>query len=189
MEKVYTTSHFSKNAQASRRQDDYIASVVSYAEPILAQERGYVDSFYVSPAYLETYAQKLSANLAKNDYGAGAALLATPLAFAPVLIVELKALLYFLPEDLPAFSAAVSVEPVSSLVMVAWAPFSDGTIVTTACATSIPLATLPTSVLLLSLFREPAVQLVHGHAVVFADVALTVVARARIAPGLLRPLP
>ena len=72
-EKVYTTSNFSKNSQASRRQDDYIASVVTYAEPILAQERGYVDSFYVSPAYLETYAEKLAANLSRNDYGAGAA--------------------------------------------------------------------------------------------------------------------
>lgn len=65
-EKVYTTDNFNKRSQASRRQDNFIASVVNYAEPILAEERGYTDSFYVSPAYLAEYAEKIDANLEKS---------------------------------------------------------------------------------------------------------------------------
>ena len=67
-EKVYTTDHFSKSSQASRRQDDFVASVVDYAEPILARERGYEDSFYVSPAYLKEYCRKLADNLDKAGF-------------------------------------------------------------------------------------------------------------------------
>ena len=67
-EKVYTTDHFSKSSQASRRQDDFVASVVDYAEPILARERGYEDSFYVSPAYLKEYCLKLAGNVKKAGY-------------------------------------------------------------------------------------------------------------------------
>ena len=62
-EKVYTTHNFDKRSQASRRQDNFIANVVSYAEPILAEERGYEESFYVSPAYLAEYARKIDENL------------------------------------------------------------------------------------------------------------------------------
>ena len=65
--KVYSTDNFSKSSQASRRQDDYIAEVTLYAEPILSREKGYTDSFYVSPAYLKEYVQKVSTNLAKSD--------------------------------------------------------------------------------------------------------------------------
>ncbi|MBQ6646176.1 MAG: hypothetical protein IJM56_05800, partial [Clostridia bacterium] len=32
--KVYSTDNFSKSSQASRRQDDYIANIINYAEPI-----------------------------------------------------------------------------------------------------------------------------------------------------------
>ena len=62
-EKVYTTDNFNKRSQAARRQDNFIASVIHYAEPILAEERGYKDSFYVSPAYLAEYAKKIDNNL------------------------------------------------------------------------------------------------------------------------------
>ena len=64
--KVYSTHNFSKSSQASRRQDDYIAEVTLYAEPILAREKGYTDSFYVSPAYIGEYVRKVSANLKKE---------------------------------------------------------------------------------------------------------------------------
>ena len=65
-EKVYTTRHFAKASQASRRQDDYVARVVTYAEPILAEARGYEESFYVTPACLEEYSRKVSENLKKT---------------------------------------------------------------------------------------------------------------------------
>ena len=68
MVKVYSTDNFSKSSQASRRQDDYIANVTMYAEPILARARGYTDSFYVSPAYIEEFSQKVSRNFAKADF-------------------------------------------------------------------------------------------------------------------------
>ena len=70
-EKVYTTSNFSKSKQASRRQDDFVASVVDYAEPILAEERGYEDSFYVSPAYIPVYSEKIVQNLKKAKLVSG----------------------------------------------------------------------------------------------------------------------
>ena len=66
--KVYSTDHFSKSSQASRRQDDYIANVINYAEPILARGRSYTDSFYVSPLYIEEYSQNLSKNFSKADF-------------------------------------------------------------------------------------------------------------------------
>ena len=66
--KVYSTDNFSKSTQASRRQDDYIANVTMYAEPILSRERGYTDSFYVSPAYIEEYTRKIGKNLAKAKF-------------------------------------------------------------------------------------------------------------------------
>lgn len=62
-EKVYSTDHFRKSSQASRRQDNFTASVLNYAEPILSEERGYTDSFYVSPHYLNEYARKIAKNL------------------------------------------------------------------------------------------------------------------------------
>lgn len=62
-EKVYTGDDFRQSTQASRRQDNFIASVVTYAEPILNEERGYTDSFYVSPLYLKEYAGKVSSEL------------------------------------------------------------------------------------------------------------------------------
>ena len=66
MEKVYSTHNFSKSSQASRRQDNFVANVVAYAEPILAESRGYTDSFYVSPHYLLEYTGKVVKNL-KNE--------------------------------------------------------------------------------------------------------------------------
>ncbi|MBQ3668503.1 MAG: hypothetical protein II920_04675, partial [Clostridia bacterium] len=66
--KVYSTDNFSKSSQASRRQDDYIANIINYAEPILARGRSYTDSFYVSPWYLGEYSQKLSRNFSKADF-------------------------------------------------------------------------------------------------------------------------
>lgn len=65
-EKVYSTDHFRKSSQASRRQDNFTASVNNYAEPILSQERGYTDSFYVSPLYLKQYAEKIDHNLSAS---------------------------------------------------------------------------------------------------------------------------
>ena len=66
--KIYGTSDFTKSTQASRRQDDYIAEVTLYAEPILSRERGYTESFYVSPAYLAEYVQKVSANFRNSGF-------------------------------------------------------------------------------------------------------------------------
>ena len=66
-EKVYSTDHFRKSSQASRRQDNFTASVLYYAEPLLALAHQYTDSFYVSPLYLNEYAQKVSKNLDKAD--------------------------------------------------------------------------------------------------------------------------
>lgn len=64
-EKVYSTDHFNKSSEACRRQDNFVASIVQYAEPILAEERGYTDSFYVSPSALLDYCGKISQNLDK----------------------------------------------------------------------------------------------------------------------------
>lgn len=64
-EKVYTTENFKKSSQASRRIDNFTASVTSYAEPLLAEQAGYVDSFYVSPAYLGTYVERFLQALGK----------------------------------------------------------------------------------------------------------------------------
>ena len=82
VEKVYTTDGFSKSSQASRRQDDFVASVVDYAEPILAEERGYEDSFYVTPAYIEAYSEKLVRSLQKQK-----------LAFSGIAVDDLGELL------------------------------------------------------------------------------------------------
>ena len=69
LEKVYTTSGFSKNSSAARRQDNYTANVQRYAEPILSREREYVDSFYISPAYVQEYTSDISARLEKAKLG------------------------------------------------------------------------------------------------------------------------
>ena len=68
VEKVYSTANFNKSSQASRRQDDYVAEIVLYAEPILSRAKGYTDSFYVSPAYIGEYSKKISQNLDKAKF-------------------------------------------------------------------------------------------------------------------------
>lgn len=64
-EKVYTTEDFKKSSQASRRIDNFTASITTYGEPILSEASGYVDSFYVSPSYLETYVERFVKSLGK----------------------------------------------------------------------------------------------------------------------------
>ena len=79
---------------------------------------------------------------------ATAAVTPAAIAVAPFLILFPKLEENLPPDDLPAFSAAVSVVVVSSLVIVCCAPFSVGIIVTDACATSITfihLSVLPVS--------------------------------------------
>lgn len=49
--------------------DNFTASITSYAEPLLAEQAGYVDSFYVSPAYLETYVDKFLRSLGRAKLG------------------------------------------------------------------------------------------------------------------------
>lgn len=68
-EKVYTAENFKKSSQAARRIDNFTASITSYAEPLLAEQAGYVDSFYVSPAYLETYVDKFLQSLGRAKLG------------------------------------------------------------------------------------------------------------------------
>lgn len=67
MEKVYTTDNFSKSSQASRRLDNFVASVTLYGEPILEKTHSDTDSFYVSPRYLTRYAAKAKKALDKLD--------------------------------------------------------------------------------------------------------------------------
>ena len=74
---------------------------------------------------------------------ATAAVTPAAIAVAPFLILFPKLEENLPPDDLPAFSAAVSVVVVSSLVIVCCAPFSVGIIVTDACATSITFIHLP----------------------------------------------
>ncbi len=65
-EKVYTTEDFRKSSQASRRIDNFTASITTYGEPVLSEQAGYVDSFYVSPAYLGTYVERFIKSLEKE---------------------------------------------------------------------------------------------------------------------------
>ena len=69
LEKVYSTSGFSKNSDAARRQDNFTANVQRYAEPILSREREYVDSFYISPAYVQEYSSEIAKRLDKAKLG------------------------------------------------------------------------------------------------------------------------
>jgi hypothetical protein len=59
------------------------------------------------------------------------------MAFAPDLTAPPKLEENLLPDDLPAFVAAESVDDVSSFVIDCCAPFIVGMMVTDACATSI----------------------------------------------------
>ena len=70
------------------------------------------------------------------------AVTAVAITFAPDLMALENLEENFVPEDLPAFSAAVSVVDVISFVIVCCAPFMVGIIVTDACATSITVVHL-----------------------------------------------
>ena len=70
------------------------------------------------------------------------AVTAVAITFAPDFMALENFEENFCPEDLPAFSAAVSVVEVISFVIVCCAPFMVGIIVTDACATSITVVHL-----------------------------------------------